>query len=213
MHRHLENRGIWTQGSLSAQFRFQNCFVENLNTPNWQVRFLKTSICLSAAAQSTPNCGFWMEPKFNGEIRPKFSSLGYTEGMKYIAPSFLGLYYNPILLLTLLINNTCPLHNFPAWHGDSICLFSIHKEYYPDVSCHGNYQSPRFEQKHNLGKEQKKKNEITVNMPKALDNRSLILLSKRKSFTLALLYFTGNLQWHVNGKNCLLTTLTAWHGL
>ena len=32
VHRHLENRGIWTQGSLSAQFRFQNCFVENLNT-------------------------------------------------------------------------------------------------------------------------------------------------------------------------------------
>ena len=70
VHRHLENRGIWTQGSLSAQFRFHNCFVENLNTSSWQVRFLKTSICLSAAAQSTANCGFWMEPKFNGWGNP-----------------------------------------------------------------------------------------------------------------------------------------------
>ena len=144
--------------------------------------------------------------------------------MKYIAASILfysilfysilGMYYNRIVLMTLLINNTCPVHKFPTWHSECQYLFvSIH-----NITLHysitqmlvvmGTIKAP-FEQKHNLSKEQKRENEITVNMPKALDNRSLILLSKRKSFTLALLYFTGNLQWHVNGKKMFVDVLDS----
>ena len=61
----------------------------------------------------------------------------------------------------------------------------------------GTIKAP-FEQKHNLSKEQKRENEITVNMPKALDTHVLDIAIKAKkigkSFRLALLYFTDNLR-------------------
>ena len=43
----------------------------------------------------------------------------------------------------------------------------------------GTIKAP-FEQKHNLSKEQKRENEITVNMPKALDTHVLDIAIKAK---------------------------------